>query len=135
MKSVKSIPTVTCRNYPIGFSDHSLGIEMASAATALGAALIEKHLTLDKNKIGMDNQMAINPDEMAQMIKNCKNINIALGSKERIVLQAELKQRSKMRRSVVYTKDILKPGKFLRQTTWTQSVPVQDCRPIKLMNL
>ena len=56
-------------NYPIGFSDHSHGVEMAVAATALGAALIEKHLTLDSKKIGMDNQMATEPEEMAQMVR------------------------------------------------------------------
>jgi len=92
--------------YPIGFSDHSLGIEISSAATALGAALIEKHLTLDKTKIGMDNQMAVNPDEMEQMVRNCRSINIALGNKTRMVLKAEIEQRSKMRRSVIYTRDI-----------------------------
>ena len=93
---------------PIGFSDHSLGIEMASAAVALGAAMIEKHLTLDRLKIGMDNQMAIEPGEMKQMVQNCHNVNAALGGKERIVIEAELLQRKKMRRSVIVNKDLRK---------------------------
>lgn len=92
--------------YPIGFSDHSLGTEMACGAVALGACLIEKHLTLDKTKIGMDNQMAIEPDEMANLVRQCKNVSTALGSKERTVLTAELEQRKNMRRSLVYTRDI-----------------------------
>ena len=92
--------------YPIGFSDHSLGIEMASAATALGVAVIEKHLTLDKRKIGMDNQMAIEPKEMKQLVKNCENIQIALGSNERTVLEEEIKQRMVMRRSIIVNKDL-----------------------------
>lgn len=92
--------------YPIGFSDHSLGIEMDSAAVALGAALIEKHFTLDKTKIGMDNQMALEPPEMNQMIQNCVNVQTALGGKERIVLDAEIEQRKKMRRSVIATRDL-----------------------------
>ncbi len=79
---------------------------MAAASTALGAALVEKHLTLDKSKIGMDNQMAIEPTEMAQMVKNCQNVQIAMGSKQRTVLNAELLQRKKMRRSVIVTRDL-----------------------------
>lgn len=93
-------------NYPIGFSDHSHGVEMAVAATALGAALIEKHLTLDSKKIGMDNQMATEPEEMAQMVRCCLNTQIALGNKERVVREAEQAQMEKMRRSIILTKDL-----------------------------
>lgn len=92
--------------YPIGFSDHSLGTEMACGAIALGACLIEKHLTLDKTKIGMDNQMAIEPEEMAELVRQCRNVSTALGSTERTVLASELEQRKNMRRSLVYTRDI-----------------------------
>jgi len=98
--------------YPIGFSDHSLGIEIAPAAVALGAAFIEKHFTLDKSKMGMDNQMALEPDEMAQMVNNCKNVCMAMGVKGRVVSGTEMEQRDKMRRSVVYTRDI-KAGEVL----------------------
>ena len=96
----------TFPDYPIGFSDHSHGVEMAVAATALGAALIEKHLTLDSKKIGMDNQMATEPEEMAQMVGCCLNTQIALGNKERIVREAEQAQMEKMRRSIILTKDL-----------------------------
>ena len=93
-------------NYPIGFSDHSLGTEMATAAVALGAAMIEKHLTLDRTKIGMDNQMATEPEEMAQMVRQCQNVYTAMGGMERIVLPAEMEQRGKMRRSVIASRDL-----------------------------
>lgn len=93
-------------DYPIGFSDHSHGVEMAVAATALGAALIEKHLTLDSKKIGMDNQMATEPEEMSQMVRCCLNTQIALGNKERVVRQAEQEQMRKMRRSIILTKNL-----------------------------
>ena len=92
--------------YPIGFSDHSHGVEMAVAATALGAALIEKHLTLDASKIGMDNQMATEPDEMKQMVMCCRNTNKALGQKNRVVQEAEQEQMKKMRRSIILTRDM-----------------------------
>ena len=109
------IPTIRLNNilglrenfpdYAIGFSDHSIGTEMASAAVALGACMIEKHFTLDKTKIGMDNQMASEPEEMALLVQNCHNVQIALGDTRRIVLPAELEQRKKMRRSIVAIKD------------------------------
>lgn len=92
--------------YPIGFSDHSLGIVMAVASVGMGAALIEKHFTLDKSKIGMDNQMAIEPDEMRRLVQACQNVAVGLGSTERLVSADELDQRKKMRRSVVSTHDL-----------------------------
>ena len=93
-------------DYPIGFSDHSIGTEMASAAVALGACMIEKHFTLDRTKIGMDNQMASEPKEMALLVQNCHNVQIALGDTRRIVLPAELEQRKKIRRSIIAVKDL-----------------------------
>ncbi|MBO5474033.1 MAG: N-acetylneuraminate synthase family protein [Lachnospiraceae bacterium] len=92
--------------YPIGFSDHSLGMELACAAIALGADIIEKHLTLDKNRIGMDNQMAIEPGEMNNLVAFCNNVWAAMGSYERLVSDAEIEQRTKMRRSLIYTRDM-----------------------------
>lgn len=93
--------------YPIGFSDHSHGVEMSVAATAFGAAILEKHLTLDCTKIGMDNQMATEPEEMQRLVQCCINTQLALGHKERVVSEAELEQIKKMRRSVIVTKKLL----------------------------
>ena len=94
-------------DYPIGFSDHSIGTELASAAIALGACLIEKHLTLDKTKIGMDNQMATEPNEMKRLVESCHNVHKAMGSYERVVSITEIEQRTKMRRSLIYKRDML----------------------------
>ncbi len=94
--------------YVVGFSDHSLGTELSAAAIALGACVIEKHLTLDKTKIGMDNQMAIEPDEMKTLVANCKNVWMAMGNYNRIVSKAEMEQRLKMRRSLVYRRSLPK---------------------------
>jgi sialic acid synthase SpsE len=93
-------------DYPIGFSDHSIGTEMPSAAVALGACMIEKHFTLDRTKIGMDNQMAMEPEEMALLVENCHNVQVALGDVGRVVLPAEMEQRKRIRRSIIVTKDL-----------------------------
>lgn len=94
-------------NYPIGFSDHSVGIELSVAAVALGADVIEKHLTLDKTRIGMDNQMAIEPDEMKNLVTSCYNVWNAMGTYERRVSKDEIEQRNKMRRSLVYSRNMM----------------------------
>lgn len=93
-------------NYAVGFSDHSLGTEITIAAAAMGVAMIEKHFTLDHTVIGMDNQMAMEPAEMAYLVRSCINVYTALGSTERTVLPAEMEQRKKMRRSVIATRDL-----------------------------
>ncbi len=92
--------------YPIGYSDHTLGVEVPSAAIALGACLIEKHFTLDSSKMGWDNGMAMEPDRFAQLINCCNNVHDALGTKQRVVSEAELKQRANMRRSIIAANDI-----------------------------
>lgn len=100
--------------YPVGFSDHSAGTELAVGAVALGACMIEKHLTLDKTRIGMDNQMAMEPDEMKNLVRQCRNVYSALGGTERVVLEAELEQRKKMRRSIVFSRDMA-AGETIRE--------------------
>ena len=95
-------------DYPIGFSDHTIGSEVACAAVAFGAAIIEKHFTLDNSKIGWDNQMAMEPEEMKNLIQNCWSVYDALGVPERVVSKEELEQRVKMRRSIVAKCDLEK---------------------------
>ena len=92
--------------YPIGYSDHSLGIEIPAASVALGACLIEKHFTLDSSRIGMDNQMATEPEEMQAMIAACNKIYESMGGSARILCEEELGQITKMRRSIIAKTDL-----------------------------
>ena len=121
-------------NYPIGFSDHTLGYGVACGAVALGVAVIEKHITLDKTKMGMDNNMAIEPDEMKALIENCKNVQKAMGSFERIVTQAEYEQRLKMRRSIIATKD-LSAGTILTKDMLSAKRPGDGISPEKMNSI
>lgn len=100
--------------HPIGYSDHSLGIEIPAASVALGACLIEKHFTLDSSRIGMDNQMATEPEEMQAMIRACHRVHEAMGGSGRILGDEERGQIAKMRRSVV-TKTDTKLGETLTE--------------------
>lgn len=92
--------------YPIGFSDHTMSTGIAPAAVAMGACMIEKHFTLNRASIGMDNQMAIEPVEMKEMVSRCYNVYTALGTMERKLSEEEILQKKKMRRSLVYTRDM-----------------------------
>lgn len=93
-------------NFPIGFSDHSLGTAVSIASVALGAAVIEKHFTLDRSAIGMDNQMAIQADDLQLLINSCREVSLSLGQVERNLKNAELEQRLIMRRSAVAARSL-----------------------------
>lgn len=93
-------------NCPIGLSDHSPGVEVSTAAVALGVCMVEKHFTLDKTARGWDNEMAMEPDEMRQLVHNSKNVYIAMGTRDRVIRSGEMEQRQRIRRSVVAARDI-----------------------------
>lgn len=116
------------QEYPIGFSDHSLGYEIPCAAIALGAGVLEKHFTLDRSKIGMDNQMATEPDEFRKMIESCRNVAVALGSKQRSISEKEKEMLLKMRRSVVAGHD-LPAGKTLELSDFDYKRPGDGIAP------
>lgn len=100
---------------PIGYSDHTVGIDIGVASVALGACVIEKHVTLDKTIIGMDNQMAIEPEELRQMVTSVNNVFRSLGKTNREVSYDEILQRGKMRRSLIAATD-LNPGDILSES-------------------
>jgi N-acetylneuraminate synthase len=114
LNNIKTLQA-TFKRQPIGYSDHTLGVDVGAASVALGACVIEKHVTLDKTIIGMDNQMAIERDELQQMVTSVKNVFRSLGKGEREVSKDELVQRGKMRRSLVAGSD-LNPGDILNET-------------------
>ena len=86
---------------PVGFSDHTLGTSIPLAAIALGACLIEKHFTLDKDMAGWDHAISADPGELRMMVEEGRHVFDSLGGLPRIVTDAEIDKRRKFRRSLV----------------------------------
>jgi len=93
---------------PVGFSDHSLGIYAPIAAVTLGAVVIEKHFTLDKNLPGPDHKASLNPEELKEMIKGISLIEKALGDGIKRLTPEEREIKKVARRSIVAKVDIQK---------------------------
>jgi len=96
METIKNVFKVT-----VGYSDHTKGIEVAIAATALGAKVIEKHFTLDKSMNGPDHKASLEPFELKNMVKAIRNIEIALGYGEKIPTPSEKINSKVSRKSLV----------------------------------
>lgn len=92
----------------IGYSDHTMGIEVSLGAIALGAQVIEKHITLDPDDVGPDHKASVTPDQFHDLVKLGKNIQVAIGSPVKKPTAVELKNRLVVRRSIVASKQIRK---------------------------
>ena len=112
LNNIKTLVT-NYPNYPIGFSDHTLGIAIPLAAVALGACIIEKHFTLDKNMEGWDHKVSATKDEMKGIVENSKRINEALGS-HRITANESNEKKEEFRRSIVISRAMRK-GEVIRE--------------------
>ena len=96
-------------NVEVGYSDHTKGIEVPIAAVALGATIIEKHFTLDRNMEGPDHKASLEPDEFKQMVMSIRHIESALGSGEKKPSASEKKNITIARKSIV-AKKVIKEG-------------------------
>lgn len=90
----------------VGYSDHTLGIEVATAAVALGATVIEKHFTLDVNLPGPDHIASLNPIELKSMISAIRNIELAMGDGVKRVMPSEIENRTVVRKAIVASRAI-----------------------------
>jgi len=102
-------------NVPVGFSDHTTGIEVSLAAVALGASVIEKHFTLDKNMPGPDQTLSLNPSEFLQLSKKTRLIEKSLGTPRSNVIKSEIRFRENMRKSLGVKSDVI-PGTVLKHS-------------------
>ncbi|OGQ05111.1 MAG: N-acetylneuraminate synthase [Deltaproteobacteria bacterium RIFCSPLOWO2_01_44_7] len=93
---------------PVGFSDHTLGISISLAAAALGAKVIEKHLTIDKNLSGPDHASSLNPAEMKSLAEGLAQVAMALGNGVKKPAPCEINTKTVVRKSIVVNKDLKK---------------------------
>lgn len=117
-------------SYRVGYSDHTNGIEIPVAAVAMGATVIEKHFTLDKNMEGPDHKASLEPDELKQMVKSIRNVEVALGDGTKEPSEVEKKNISIARKSIVAACDI-KTGEVFTEENLTAKRPGNGISPMK----
>lgn len=115
---------------PVGYSDHTTGIEVPIAAVALGANVIEKHFTLDRTLQGPDHKASLEPKELCAMVKAIRNIELALGNGKKISQSSERKNLNNVRKSIVAKKEI-KKGELLSKENITVKRPGTGISPMK----
>ena len=114
----------------IGYSDHTKGIEVPIAAVALGATVIEKHFTLDKNMEGPDHKASLEPDELKAMVSAIRNIEQALGSGHKTISESERKNIEIARKSIVAARHI-EAGEMLTEENLTVKRPGNGISPMR----
>ena len=114
----------------VGYSDHTRGIEVPIAAVALGAKVIEKHFTLDRNLPGPDHQASLEPDELKAMVDSIRNIEKALGDGEKKVTSSEGKNIAIARKSIVAACPIRK-GEIFSEKNLTVKLPGTGINPMR----
>jgi len=115
----------------VGYSDHTLGIEVPIAAVAMGAIVIEKHFTLDKNMDGPDHRASLEPNELKAMVKAIRNIEIALGNGIKKPSKSESKNIEIARKVIVAKKDIKKGEKFSEENLTVKRVKGKGINPMR----
>jgi N,N'-diacetyllegionaminate synthase len=113
----------------VGYSDHTKGIEVPIAAVALGACVIEKHFTLDRNMEGPDHKASLEPEELKEMVNAIRNIEIALGSEKKTISLSERKNIAAARKSIVASVSIFK-GERLTESNITIKRPGTGISPM-----
>lgn len=100
---------------PVGFSDHSPNNYMAVASVALGASIIEKHITLDRSMKGPDHHFALTPDVMKDLVIGVREVEKGVGSFKRVLSDEELESKRQIRRSIVARSKIMKGERLCRE--------------------
>ena len=95
-------------NYTIGYSDHTIGISVPTAAVAMGAKIIEKHITIDRNMKGTDQKNSLGPDGVRRMVRDIRLMEMSLGKKEIFIEDAVYESKIKLERSIASNREIKK---------------------------
>ena len=117
-------------NLPVGYSDHTLGIEAPIAAVAMGAEIIEKHFTLDKNMPGPDHKASLEPDELINMVKVIRKTELMIGSGVKEPSKSEMKNMVIARKSII-AKVPIKKGEMFTEDNLCVKRPGNGISPMK----
>jgi N-acetylneuraminate synthase len=118
----------------VGYSDHTLGIEIPIAAVALGAKIIEKHFTLDRNMEGPDHQASLEPAELKAMVSAIRNIELAMGTGVKKPSESEIKNMAIARKSI-HLKGAKKKGELLTEQDLEMLRPGDGISPMRMDEL
>lgn len=118
----------------VGYSDHTMGIEIPIAAVAMGAKVIEKHFTLDRNMEGPDHLASLEPDELTAMVQSIRHIEVAMGNGVKIPSRSEIKNRAIARKSIV-AKQNIKKGERLSEANLTVKRPGDGISPMNWLDV
>ena len=113
----------------VGYSDHTTDLMVPAIAVAMGASMIEKHFTLDRNLPGPDHKASLLPDEFAQMVKNIRKVEKALGKEEKRPVGVEIPNISVARKSIVAAR-IINKGDFFTEDNLTCKRPGTGVSPM-----
>ena len=119
---------------PVGYSDHTPGITVPIAAVALGAEIIEKHFTLDKTLPGPDHKASIEPAELKEMVRRIRETEAALGTGQKVPMEAERRNMHIARKGLVAAKDI-KAGEPFTPENIAAKRPANGLNPMMYGNL
>lgn len=119
---------------PIGYSDHTKGIEVSIAAVAMGAKVIEKHFTLDRNMEGPDHKASLEPYDLKNMVNAIRNVELAIGEGEKKVTESEKKNINIARKSIVAKRSINK-GEVFTEENITTKRPGNGISPMKWFDI
>ena len=121
-------------NVNIGYSDHTKGIEVPIAAVALGATVIEKHFTLDRNMEGPDHKASLEPNELKAMVDSIRHIELALGNGMKQPAESEKKNMAVARKSIIASKDI-EAGEIFTEENLTVKRPGDGISPMRWFDI
>lgn len=117
-------------NTPVGYSDHTRGIEVSVAAVAMGATVIEKHFTLDRSMEGPDHKASLEPHELKAMVSAIRNVELAMGDGVKKPTQSEMKNIAVVRKSIVASRYI-KKGEIFSEDNLTTKRPGNGISPMR----
>ncbi len=129
--NLRAISTIrSALKVSVGYSDHTLGTDIAIAAVALGASIIEKHFTLDKSFIGPDHKASLEPHEFSSLVKSVRIIEKSLGNGIKKPTKSEILNMNAIRKSIVASKKI-KVGDLLTENNITTKRPGSGISPLR----